>query len=167
HYSDLAIYSGSKAIEGPTSGIVGGKREYIEWLKLQLHCIGRSMKVGKEVTLGLLQAIEEYGIKEDSRGQENESLHALLQLNEMNGVQVTIVQDEAGRAIFRARIHIDSEQANRTAEEVVTELREGDIAIYTRDYGVRQGYFDIDPRPLQGDDMQVIKSKIKELLGGE
>ena len=24
-YSDLAIYSGSKAIEGPTSGIVGGK----------------------------------------------------------------------------------------------------------------------------------------------
>ena len=32
-YSDLAIYSGSKAIEGPTSGIVGGKRKYIEWLK--------------------------------------------------------------------------------------------------------------------------------------
>src|SRR5690349_13149460 len=35
--SDLAIYSGSKAIEGPTSGIVAGKREYIEWVKVQLH----------------------------------------------------------------------------------------------------------------------------------
>lgn len=44
--SDLAIYSGSKAIEGPTSGIVAGKKEYIEWVKVQLHCIGRSMKVG-------------------------------------------------------------------------------------------------------------------------
>ena len=62
-YSDLAIYSGSKAIEGPTSGIVGGKRKYIEWLKVQLHCIGRSMKVGKETTFGLLQALDEYGVK--------------------------------------------------------------------------------------------------------
>src|SRR5699024_10181437 len=142
--SDLAIYSGSKAIEGPTSGIVGGKREYIEWLKLQLHCLERSMKVGKEVTCGLLQAIEEYGVKEDKSEQEKESLQALLPVNEMKGVRVTIVEDEAGRAIFRARGQIDAEQANRTAEEVVTELREGNIAIYTRDYGVRQGYFDID-----------------------
>ena len=69
-YSDLAIYSGSKAIEGPTSGIVGGKRKYIEWLKVQLHCIGRSMKVGKETTFGLLQALDEYGVKEDKSEQE-------------------------------------------------------------------------------------------------
>ena len=71
-YSDLAIYSGSKAIEGPTSGIVGGKRKYIEWLKVQLHCIGRSMKVGKETTFGLLQALDEYGVKEDKSEQEKE-----------------------------------------------------------------------------------------------
>src|SRR5699024_3242662 len=134
HYSDLAIYSGSKAIEGPTSGIVGGKREYIEWLKLQLHCIGRSMKVGKEVTFGLLQAIEEYGVQEDKSEQEKDSLQAILPLNGMKGVRVTIVQDEAGRAIFRARVQTEAEQANRTAEEVGTELREGNIAIYTRDY---------------------------------
>lgn len=167
NYSDLAIYSGSKAIEGPTSGIVGGKRNYIEWVKLQLHCIGRSMKVGKEVTFGLLQAMEEYGEKEDKSEQEKESLQVLLPLNEMEGVQVTIVQDEAGRAIFRARIQIDPDLSNITAEEVVTGLREGEIAIYTRDYGVRQGYFDIDPRPLQHDDIHVIKTKIKEMLGAE
>ena len=29
------------------------------------------------------------------------------------------------------------------------QLREGEIAIYTRDYGVRQGFFDIDPRPFK------------------
>lgn len=167
NYSDLAIYSGSKAIEGPTSGIVGGKRKYIEWLKVQLHCIGRSMKVGKEVTFGLLQAIEEYGEKEDKSEQEKESLEVLLSLSETKGVKATIVQDEAGRSIFRARVQIDSKHANTNAEEVVTRLREGDIAIYTRDYGVRQGYFDIDPRPLQGDDIHVIKSKIEETLGGE
>ncbi|MEW9702047.1 DgaE family pyridoxal phosphate-dependent ammonia lyase [Paenibacillus sp. SI8] len=166
-YSDLAIYSGSKAIEGPTSGIIGGKRTYIEWVKVQLHGIGRSMKVGKETTFGLLQALDEYGVKEDKSEQEKQTLLALMPLNEMSGVKVTTVQDEAGRAIFRARIQIDPEQAGTSAKDVVTGLRDGEIAIYTRDYGVRQGYFDIDPRPLQGDDIEVIFAQIRKLAGGK
>ncbi|CAM4123959.1 DgaE family pyridoxal phosphate-dependent ammonia lyase [Paenibacillus alkaliterrae] len=165
--SDLVIYSGSKAIEGPTSGIVGGKRTYIEWVKMQLHGIGRSMKVGKETTFGLLQALDEYRVKADKSGQEKEELQTLMPLNEIDGLRVSVVQDEAGRAIFRARIHIDPLQAGMTAKQLVTELQDGEIAIYTRDYGVRQGYFDIDPRPLQGDDMQVIASRIRELAGGK
>lgn len=50
-------------------------------------------------------------------------------------------------------------------QEVNDRLREGNIAVYTRDYGVKQGYFDIDPRPLQGDDLQVIVSRIHEIIG--
>jgi len=165
-YSDLAIYSGSKAIEGPTSGIVGGKRKYIEMVKVQLHGIGRSMKVGKETTFGLLQALDEYGVKEDKSEQEKATLQTLMALNEQPGVKVSIVQDEAGRAIFRARIQIDPQQSGTTAKEVNNGLRDGEIAIYTRDYGVRQGYFDIDPRPLQGDDIEVIAAQIRKLTGG-
>jgi L-seryl-tRNA(Ser) seleniumtransferase len=165
--SDLAIYSGSKAIEGPTSGIVAGKRTYVEWLKVQLYGIGRSMKVGKEVTYGLLQALDEYIVKQDRSEQEKETLQALMPLNEIAGVRVSIVQDEAGRAIYRGRIHIDPEQAGTNAKQVASGLQNGEIAIYTRDYGVRQGYFDIDPRPLQGDDISVIESKIRELVGGQ
>ncbi|GKU83991.1 DgaE family pyridoxal phosphate-dependent ammonia lyase [Niallia sp. NCCP-28] len=165
--SDLAIYSGSKAIEGPTSGIVAGKQKYIEWLKVQLHGIGRSMKVGKETTFGLLQALEEYFVKEDTSEKEKASLEILKSLDSYDGVKVTIVQDEAGRAIYRARIHLDSAIAKTTAKEVVDKLRNGDIAIYTRDYGIRQGFFDIDPRPLQGDDIYVIEARVKKILGGE
>lgn len=165
--ADLAIYSGSKAIEGPTSGIVGGKRTYIEWLKVQLHGIGRSMKVGKETVFGLLQALDEYIVKEDHSEQERAALQALLTLNEVPGIKVTIVQDEAGRAIFRGRVHVDPEQAGITALEAVARLQNGDIAIYTRDYGARQGYFDIDPRPLLGDDLEVIKAEIYKLAGGK
>ncbi|WP_127534528.1 DgaE family pyridoxal phosphate-dependent ammonia lyase [Paenibacillus kobensis] len=163
--SDLAIYSGSKAIEGPTSGILAGKRTYIEWAKVQLHGIGRSMKVGKETTFGLLQALDEYGVKADHSEREKASLHKLLPLAELAGVKVTIVQDEAGRAIFRGRIQIDPALAGTTAKAINDGLREGDpaIAIYTRDYGVKQGYFDIDPRPLQGDDMDVIAERIRTL----
>lgn len=165
-YSDLAIYSGSKAIEGPTSGIIGGKRSFIEWVKVQLHGIGRSMKVGKETTFGLLQALDEYGVKEDKSEQEKAALQVLMPLSKIKGLKVTIVQDEAGRAIFRARIQIDPELAGTTAKEVVIGLQSGEIAIYTRDYGVRQGYFDIDPRPLQGDDIEVIAAQIRKLIGG-
>lgn len=165
--SDLAIYSGSKAIEGPTSGIVAGKRQYIEWLKVQLHAIGRSMKVGKETVFGLLQALDEYMVKEDKSEQEKASLQALMPLNDIPGVRVTIVQDEAGRAIYRGRVHIDSAASGVSAKEVASALQQGDIAIYTRDYGVRQGYFDIDPRPLLGDDIQVIESEIRKLTGGK
>lgn len=35
-YSDLVIYSGSKAIEGPTSGLVAGRKLYIDWIKVRL-----------------------------------------------------------------------------------------------------------------------------------
>ncbi|QHW31914.1 DgaE family pyridoxal phosphate-dependent ammonia lyase [Paenibacillus rhizovicinus] len=165
--SDLAIYSGSKAIEGPTSGIVAGKRSFIEMVKMQLHGIGRSMKVGKETSFGLLQALDEYTAKKDNSEQEKASLQALMPLNEQPGVKVTIVQDEAGRAIFRARIQIDPQLAGTTAKAVVEGLQNGDIAIYTRDYGVKQGYFDIDPRPLLGDDIDVIADGIRSLTGGQ
>lgn len=166
-YSDLAIYSGSKAIEGPTSGLVAGKRKYIEWIKVQFNGIGRSMKVGKETIFGFLQALEEYENKEDRSELEKQSLQVLLTLKEIEGIEVKIVQDEAGRAIFRARIQIDPHYAIKTAEELVNELRDGDVAIYTRDYGIKQGYFEIDPRPLQKDDIHVIESKIRKLVGGE
>lgn len=164
--SDLAIYSGSKAIEGPTSGIVGGKEKYVKWVKLQLHYIGRSMKVGKESTFGLLQALDEYENKEDRSAEEKEVLKRFMPLAEKEGVNVTIVQDEAGRAIFRARIQIDAQKTGISAEEVVERLREGEIAVYTRDYGAKQGFFDIDPRPLQEDDIHVILAKLKKIIGG-
>ncbi|MFD1173044.1 DgaE family pyridoxal phosphate-dependent ammonia lyase [Oceanobacillus picturae] len=165
-FSDLAIYSGSKAIEGPTSGIVAGKQKYIDWLKVQLHCIGRSMKVGKETTFGLLQALDEYFVKKDNSEMEKNSLQVLLSLESIAGVKVSIVQDEAGRAIFRARIHIDPSITKTTAKEVNDKLRNGGVAIYTRDYGIRQGFFDVDPRPLQGDDIFVIEARLREILGG-
>lgn len=165
--SDLVIYSGSKAIEGPTSGIVAGKRNYIDWVKVQFHGIGRSMKVGKESVFGLLQALDEYEVKEDTSEAEKTSLQPLLSLNEVDGVRASIVQDEAGRSISRARIHIDSALIGITAEQIVTRLREGNPAIYTRDYGAKEGHFDIDPRSLKGDDLEVLESVIHELIRGK
>ncbi|MFD0715756.1 DgaE family pyridoxal phosphate-dependent ammonia lyase [Paenibacillus sp. GCM10027626] len=165
HCSDLVIYSGSKAIEGPTTGLVCGKKQYVDWLKVQLHGIGRSMKVGKESMFGLLQALDEYMVKEDKSEQEKAGLQLLMPLNDIAGVKIAIVQDEAGRPIFRGRIQIDPSVVQTTAAQVAAGLQQGEIAIYTRDYGVKQGFFDIDSRSLRGDDLEIIVAKIKELVG--
>ncbi|MBO7743750.1 DgaE family pyridoxal phosphate-dependent ammonia lyase [Paenibacillus sp. MWE-103] len=165
--SDLVIYSGSKAIEGPTSGIVAGKADCVSWVKTQLHGIGRSMKVGKESIFGLLRALDEYFEKGDASEQERAALAALDALGALPGVDVRIVQDEAGRAIFRGRVNIDEAVAGLSARAVNDALRGGDIAVYTRDYGVAQGYFDIDPRSLQGDDLAVIIGRIQDIIGGK
>jgi len=164
--AELAIYSGSKAIEGPTSGIVAGKTPYVDWVRTQLYGIGRSMKVGKESIFGLLQALDEYFVKQDKSDEERLVLQELDSLSQLPGVSVSIVQDEAGRAIYRSRIAINEKLSGINAIQVNQQLKNGDIAIYTRDYGVKQGFFDIDPRSLSGDDIVIIGSRIKEIIGG-
>ena len=59
------------------------------------------MKVGKETTFGLLQAMDEYMVKEDKSELEKAALEEMKSLSKLPGIEVTIVQDEAGRAIFR------------------------------------------------------------------
>ncbi|SFL47009.1 L-seryl-tRNA(Ser) seleniumtransferase [Gracilibacillus orientalis] len=165
--SDLVIFSGSKAIEGPTSGIVAGKKQYVEWVKQQLHGIGRSMKVGKESSFGLLQALNDYFDNTDSNQEDHKQLEKLLPLNDLQGVEISIVQDEAGRNIFRGRIFIDSNSLKLSAKQLTAALEAGDIAIYTRNYGVSQGYFDIDPRPLKKGDIDIIFDRLHTILGGK
>lgn len=162
---DLAIYSGSKAIEGPTTGIVAGGKDYVAWVKTQLYGIGRSMKVGKESTFGLLAALEEYWDKADTSAIQKETVQKLAShFANQAGISVTEVQDEAGRPIFRARIRIDAQQTGKGAVELVEALKNGPIAIYTRDYGATQGFFDIDSRSLQGDDAEIIAAEIKRFI---
>ena len=56
--ADLVCYSGAKAIEGPTSGFICGRKDLTDAAKLHYKGIGRSMKIGKESMMGLLKAVE-------------------------------------------------------------------------------------------------------------
>lgn len=163
--SDIAIFSGSKAIQGPTTGIVAGKNKFIDATKVQLHFIGRSMKVGKESTFGLLQALDEYFEKVDTSIHEKEELQKLDRLNNYKELNLEIVQDEAGREIYRTRVHVNS--PTLTAESFANKLKFAEIAIYTRDYGVKQGFFDIDPRPLKDGEIEIIYKTIVQIMEGE
>nr|WP_246569952.1 DgaE family pyridoxal phosphate-dependent ammonia lyase [Lentibacillus saliphilus] len=165
--ADLLIYSGSKAIEGPTSGILAGRKTYVDFAKQHNRGIGRAMKVGKESIFGLLKALEVYAAFDANDDQEKQLaiIEALQCLNDVPGIKVALHEDEAGRAINRARVSIDQHRAPHDAAHVIHALKEGNVAVYTRDYNVNNGFFDIDPRSLDIADAQYICDKIKQIMG--
>ncbi|MEQ4531817.1 MAG: DgaE family pyridoxal phosphate-dependent ammonia lyase [Mixta sp.] len=167
--ADLVIYSGAKAIEGPTSGLVVGKQQYVEWVKRQSSGIGRAMKVGKEGILGLTQAIENYLTREKESGaQMVEKMTPFIDsLNGLNGVRARVVWDAAGRDIARAEIHFDEAAIGQTTGDLVQALKNGAIAIYFRGYKANEGIVEADVRSVTPEQLNTIFLSIKALLTGE
>lgn len=163
--ADLVIYSGAKAIEGPSSGLVVGKKDYIRWIQLQNKGLGRSMKVGKDNILGLVAAIETYLAEGSETGEDmRKRLTPFIEeLKHVNGITPRVVQDPAGRDIYRAEVLIDKNV--KSAIEVVKELKQGDLAVYTRDYQANNGKIEFDIRQVTQDEMLEIVKKLKDILG--
>ncbi|MGS3179827.1 DgaE family pyridoxal phosphate-dependent ammonia lyase [Aeromonas dhakensis] len=164
--ADLVIYSGAKAIEGPTSGLVLGKRQYVEWVKQQANGIGRAMKVGKEGILGLTHAIEHYLIKEKESGAAMVAKMTpfIERLNQLPGVEARVVWDSAGRDIARTDIAFDHQQIGMTTVQVVASLQQGTPAIYCRGYKANEGHIEIDVRSVTLPQLDQIHAAIAHLV---
>ncbi|ATO47400.1 hypothetical protein C5L30_000123 [Companilactobacillus farciminis] len=163
--ADIVIYSGAKAIEGPASGVIFGKEEYIKWARMQGFGIGRAMKIGKENIIGLTAAIAKY-LKEGSEYGESmiERLKPFVDnLDQIPNMDVKIVQDGAGRAIYRAEV---KPIGDLTAKEICDQLRNGETAIYAREYRVNEGIIEFDIRAVNEIEMYQIVSRLKEIVGG-
>lgn len=167
--ADLVIYSGAKAIEGPTSGLVVGKRQYVEWVKRQSAGIGRAMKVGKEGILGLTQAIEQYLTTERITGAEMVAKMTpfIDDLNSLNGVKARVIWDAAGRDIARTEIQFDESRIGYATSKLIAALKSGDIAIYFRGYKANEGIVEVDVRSVTTQQLNTIYICIKQLLTGE
>ncbi|GAB2024875.1 DgaE family pyridoxal phosphate-dependent ammonia lyase [Lactovum odontotermitis] len=165
--ADLVIYSGAKAIEAPASGLVAGKDELIKWVQLQSKGVGRCMKIGKDNVVALVQAIEEYlaNGSESRESQEQRLLPFIQAVNEIPGLEAKEVQDGAGREIFRAAVKVTSAAA-KTAYTVVAALKEGDTAVYTREYQVNNGIIEFDIRAVTAEELTVIENKLEKIMRG-
>lgn len=167
--ADLVIYSGAKALEATTSGFVTGKKEYISYVKRQYKGIGRCMKIGKEGIMGLLKALERYENK-DRRKEVERNLEIVKYLcrniNEIPGLKAEQIQDEAGRAIYRARVTVDDKVCDKKMTDINRALREGDPMVYCRTEFLNLGKLDFDPRPLVEGDKELIISRLKEIMEG-
>ncbi|MGQ2376467.1 DgaE family pyridoxal phosphate-dependent ammonia lyase [Companilactobacillus zhachilii] len=164
--ADVVIYSGAKAIEGPASGVIFGKEKYIRWARMQGAGIGRAMKIGKENILGLTAAIAKY-LKEGSEAGSAMKQRLEPFVSNLAGVpnlKVRVVQDAAGRQIYRAEV---TPTGKLSAKEICNQLRNGDIAIYAREYRVNEGIIEFDIRAVNDVEMYQIVSRLKEIIEGE
>lgn len=76
----------------------------------------------------------------------------------------SLIQDEAGREIYRAKITFHKETYGYSAKEMISRLQEGEYAVYTRDYQANIGSLAIDPRPLNSlDKLEYIYKRISEI----
>ena len=165
--ADLVCYSGAKALEATTSGFVTGKKELISYIKKQYHGVGRAMKVGKEAIMGLLAALEQYENKDkQAEVAKNVKIVDWLvdEINQIPNLKAQKIQDEAGRAIFRARVFVDPETAGMTATELEGKLKAGTPTIRCRTEFMSLGSLDFDPRPLVEGDKELIVAKLKEIM---
>lgn len=165
--ADLVCYSGAKALEATTSGFVTGKKELISYIKKQYHGVGRAMKVGKEAIMGLLAALEQYENKDkQAEVAKNVKIVDWLvdEINQIPNLKAQKIQDEAGRAIFRARVFVDPEKAGMTATELEGKLKAGTPTIRCRIEFMSLGSLDFDPRPLVEGDKELIVAKLKEIM---
>jgi L-seryl-tRNA(Ser) seleniumtransferase len=163
--ADVVIYSGAKAIEGPASGVIFGKEQYIRWARMQGAGIGRAMKIGKENIIGLTTAITKYLADGPETG---EAMKARLKpfidkLSTISNLKVKMIQDAAGREIYRAEV---IPTGDITAKEICDQLRNGKIAIYAREYRVNEGIIEFDIRSVNEDEMDQIVSRLNEIVGG-
>ena len=156
--ADLVVYSGHKALGGPTSGIVVGREELVTACFLQNRGIGRTMKIGKESIAGLIAAIEIYR-NQTAVSDGREAMTRLgEQIGSWRGVQISVESDRT-RPICRLKITLDPEQAGLTAATLVERLEQGDPVIKTRNHMVEHNVIQLDPRTMD-------RRKARSSLGG-
>ena len=167
--ADFVCYSGAKSICGPTSGFVACKTEELARnMRLQYHGIGRAMKIGKENITGLLKAIENYQTSEVHSVIGIEELTEFIRkVNEIEGLKSSLIQDEAGRKIFRAKIEFNENLFGMNAKDAADYLSRQDPAIFTRDHQANIGILSIDPRPINSQvELNEILNRLLELKKG-
>jgi L-seryl-tRNA(Ser) seleniumtransferase/D-glucosaminate-6-phosphate ammonia-lyase len=162
--ADAVIYSGSKAMNGPTSGFICGKKEIIEACRKQYKGIGRAMKVNKESIIGMLTSLIRYQKNDSAQSNFKKEMEDLSdELNQLEGLTCQVIQDEAGRDIYRCEIKVNDD-AGMTAKELMEKLENGNPAIYLRNHYVNTGVLFVDPRPLQKNHLQLIVQRFKEIF---
>ncbi|UZX32104.1 DgaE family pyridoxal phosphate-dependent ammonia lyase [Lactobacillus helsingborgensis] len=162
---DVIIFSGAKAIAGPASGLILGKKKYINWARMQAKGIGRAMKIGKENILGLTAAFENY-VKcgpENGENMKKRLSPFISALSKLPHVSVTQQKDQAGRDIYRADMKIDP-SFSKNAITVIKELKEQAPVIYTREYRANENIIEFDIRAIDNAEMKTIVKRLQEIL---
>ncbi|HEY7205692.1 MAG TPA: aminotransferase class V-fold PLP-dependent enzyme [Methylomirabilota bacterium] len=174
--ADVVIYSGGKAIPGPSAtGFICGRRGLIQAAALHFEGICRPMKVGKEGMVALLAALRLYERRDHQHVAKTwmrKCERILGLLADVRSIDVRIRRDWTyqldpdDRALPRVEVRFDERDGARRAKEVSRVLRAGDPAILLRDYWTDSGVFHIDVTCLDDEEVALVADRVREAISG-
>ncbi|MFC4405522.1 aminotransferase class V-fold PLP-dependent enzyme [Haloarchaeobius iranensis] len=185
--ADMVVFSGGKGIRGPqTTGIVAGKREYVESIALQhldMHVaadawnpperlvdpdnvegvprqgIGRPMKVGKEELVGLLYALDAFVEEGESRVPEwQRRADSIADGLAAAGVPTQVTPGNETSVAPEVVVAVD--EAGTTATELVTDLRAERPRVYVGADRLDAGEVVVNPMCLTDDEADYVVERI-------
>jgi D-glucosaminate-6-phosphate ammonia-lyase len=160
--ADLVAYSGAKAFEGPTTGLLLGRSQLVAAAEAQMGGVARPMKVGKEEILGLVAALRNY-VALDAPAEKARQDRVLNQIRTtvepLREIELRIVADNAGREINRLALITTPARARQLAHG----LAAGKPSIRTRNHHLFEGILLIDPRALTAADAAAIARRLQQL----
>jgi D-glucosaminate-6-phosphate ammonia-lyase len=189
--TDLAVFTGSKAVRGPAgSGFVAGRGDLVRSVMLQhqdwdvavelgnareqwlwatrppfVMGMGRAFKVGKEDIAGLVAALQAYDQRDhdaDLRGWSARLRSIAAELSRLQGIDVHLREAGDDRAVPQLQVTADA--AGWPVERLAAELRTGDPAVWLSMSLFPEREVWIDPVNLQdGDDALLISAFEKAL----
>src|ERR1700728_141274 len=189
--TDLAVFTGSKAVRGPAgSGFVAGRGDLVRSVMLQhqdwdvavelgnardqwlwgtslpfVMGMGRAFKVGKEDIAGLVAALQAYDQRDhdaDLRDWSARRRSIAAKLSLLEGIDVDLREAGDDRAVPQLQVTADA--AGWPVERLAAELRTGDPAVWLSMSLFPEREVWIDPVNLQdGDDALLISAFEKAL----
>ena len=162
--ADLVVYSGHKAVRGPTSGILVGRADLVRAAAIhQSAGIGRAMKVGKEQMAGLVRAVERY-LARDPVAQSALWAGTVARMEaRLAGAFDTERTGEPHRGIVRLTLRGSADWAAR----LVAALEAGTPSVHTRRHEVAAGRVTLDPRFLTPADTETVCDRLLALAAAQ
>ena len=165
------VFSGGKGIRGPQSaGLVLGTRELIAGcrrLSPPTQGIGRPLKVGKEELAGMLAAVQ-YTLDQDEaaifEGYETVVQNWIGGLAGIAGVTAERgFPSEAGQPHARTIVRLDA-GFRKTRDQVVDELRNGDVWIEVGVLADQPNALALNPQTLTREEADIVSARLRQVL---
>ena len=168
--ADAAIFSGGKSIGGPqNTGIILGKKEIIESCAMMgspRYAIGRPMKAGRDVIVGLLAALAHYldgGEAAQYAHNERWCEFFMERTTGMKGLSPRLRRPNTlGQDLPEVVIEIDEKSLGKSRDEVADALWECEVRIQIGVSGESEIY--ISPDPLTDEDAEYLWARLLSLV---
>jgi len=166
--ADIVIGSAHKYLSSTTAGVVAGRKDLVEAVKLQNQGIGRGMKAGKEAIFGVMSAFDSptWRDRETWTAEQDRRISRMIDLLAgIPGVSASIDPDPNGCPFSRVRLALDSEVSGHTPSSLRTALAEGDPAVVVRVYNPDEGCVHLNATEMTDEDIDFACEKIRTIFG--